>query len=255
MVDIASFRFGNVGNAFDEGYTRVAGLQQDRALMRAGNALASGNTAGATNALYGAGMLTEGRQVQRQQMDDAAAARKLTEDQEAEVLKTTADMAKNLGNVREPQAVVANFDRFYAPRLAQLGESAEEIAQVRQALAADPRNTLAALGAAVEQRIKTFNTSGGVIAVDEAALEEDFTDANATRVLYEPPPDPLEEELMRARIAATQAQVGQRQASAEASSARAAKTRAAPAGGRRGSGRSVREMSTAELLAIAQGGR
>lgn len=55
---------------------------------------------------------------------------------------------------------------------------------------------------------------------------------------YDLPQDDLAIELQRARIAATQAQVGQRQASAEASSARAARTRAGPAprsGGGRGS--------------------
>jgi len=148
MVDIASFRFGNVGNAFDEGYTRVAGLRQDRAAMRAGNALASGDYRGASGALYGAGMIDEGQELERRQAAQQAAAAKAQQDRQAEILKTTSDMATNLSNIEDPAEVLDNFERFYAPRLAQMGEAPEEIEQVRRGLARNHKTTLMALGAA-----------------------------------------------------------------------------------------------------------
>lgn len=82
-------------------------------------------------------------------------------------------------------------------------------------------------GGQVEQP-KTFQTRTAIVERDPRT--------GAYQERYTVPVDPLEQELIRERIAATRAQTGQRNASAAASSARAAKTRSS---GNNPGGRSV----------------
>lgn len=152
MVDIASFRFNDPGRAFDDGYGRVNALRTDRARLTAGNALTGGDYGGAANAFYGAGELEAGSRVQGMGETRQAAAAKATKDREKEVLDFTGEMAGRLStildeNKDDPTAAVGAFDTFFAPRLMQMGETPEEIAQVRQQLAGNARQTLLALGA------------------------------------------------------------------------------------------------------------
>lgn len=146
------YHFTDVGERFDRAYGRTNALREDIARSDAGNALTQGDYRGASNALYGAGMLGAGANVQaigegREAM--AAKAAKQREDdatalwgETAGRLSTIADDAKD-----DPTAVVGAFDTFFAPKLQELGETPEEIAQVRELLGRDPRRTLMALGA------------------------------------------------------------------------------------------------------------
>lgn len=152
MVEIANFRFNDPGRAFDEGYGRVNALRTDRARVTAGNALSGGDYGGAANALYGAGELEAGSRVQGMGESRQAAATKATKDREKEVLDFTGEMAGRLSTILDeskddPNAAVGAFDTFFAPRLMQMGETPDEIAQVRQQLAGNARQTLLALGA------------------------------------------------------------------------------------------------------------
>lgn len=152
MVDIANYRFNDPGRAFDEGYGRVNALRTDRARMTAGNALSGGDYGGAANALYSAGELEAGSRVQGMGESRQAAAAKATKDRETEVLDFTGEMAGRLSTILDesqddPNAAVGAFDTFFAPRLMQMGETPDEIAQVRQQLAGNARQTLLALGA------------------------------------------------------------------------------------------------------------
>lgn len=215
MVNVADY-FRADPEAFDRGYQRVNALQADRARMQAGNALTQGNYQGAASALFNAGDVDAGARVAYygQRRDNDAAEQKRA--QEKASWEAIGEVAGRLMNVyrSNPQAVGPAFDQL-SQRLIQVGETPEEIAQTRAQLLADPENTLMALGAAVEQKVKTFGDSrGGVYAVDEAALGRNFSDQNAIRTLREPHVDPLDEELKRAKIEATKAQERQRDASA-----------------------------------------
>jgi hypothetical protein len=152
MVDIANFRFRDPGQAFDEGYGRVNALRTDRARMVAGNALTGGNYGAAAGALYGAGDLAAGARVQGMGEERQAAAAKAQKDREDEIMTFTGEMAGRLSTILDesqddPNAAVGAFDTFFAPRLQQLGESPEEIAQAREQLAGNARQTVLALGA------------------------------------------------------------------------------------------------------------
>ena len=250
MINIADY-FKADPDAFKRGYDRVNALQADRARMQAGSALSGGDYRGAANALYGSGDVTGGLRVTESGQQRDAKAAELKREQEEAFWKTTGDIAGRLMNVyrNNPAAVVEQFDAL-APRLQQLGETPDEIAQTRAQLVADPESVLIRLGAAAEQKIKTYGDSrGGVYVVDEAALGRDFNAPDAVRTLREPYRDPLDEELKQARIEATRAQVGQREAAAE-------KSRRTGGGGGGGTAkRSASEMSDAELMAIVKGGK
>lgn len=155
MLNIADY-YRREPNAFDKGYERVNNMRQDRARIGAGNALAAGDYGSAANALYGAGEIELAARVAGAGEQRQAAAAKATDDREAQVLQLTSDMAGRLSAIadesEDPQAVVTNFDRFFVPRLRSLGETDQEIDQVRQGLAASPRETLLALGAGAAKR-------------------------------------------------------------------------------------------------------
>lgn len=152
MVDIAGYRFPNVAARAREAYDGVNAMRTDRARMDAGNALAGGDYGSAASALYGAGDLGGGAQVQAMGQRKQAAAAKAEKDQQGEVVALTGEMAGRLSTILEgakgdPGAALNAFDSFFAPRFRQLGESEEEIGQIRQHLGANPRETLIALGA------------------------------------------------------------------------------------------------------------
>ena len=152
MVDIANFRFDDTGKRFDAAYGRVNALRQDQANYSAGNAMMQGDFRGASNALYGAGDLTGGAKVQTygQQQQDRASQQ--VAGQHEAVYKYTTEMASRLSDILDqsgddPNAAVGAFDQFFASGLAQHGETPDEIAQIRQQIAANPRQTVIALGA------------------------------------------------------------------------------------------------------------
>lgn len=145
------YHFNDVGQAFDDGYNRVNALRLDRARMDAGNSLSGGDFRGAANALYGAGDLEMGARVARAGDERAAAQETARKDREAKVLEFTGTMASRLSQIADeanddPAAIVGAFDQFFAPQLQSLGESPDEVAQVRSMLQQNPRRTLLALG-------------------------------------------------------------------------------------------------------------
>lgn len=250
MVDIANFRFTNVADRARSAYDDVNALRQDQARLRAGNALKGGDFQGAAGELFGAGDTEEGARLAHYGTQRDALQLQQQRVNEKLSWETFGEVADRLINVyrANPQAVGSAFDQM-AGRLAEVGETPEEIAQMRERLMADPESTLYALGAAAQQKIKTYGDSrGGVYAVDEGALASNFQDPNAVRTLREPTIDPLDAELKQARIDSTRAQVGQRNAAA-------AKANRTPAGGGGSSKRTAQEMSDAELMAIAKGGK
>lgn len=152
MVDIANFRFDDTGKRFDAAYGRVNALRQDQANYSAGNAMMQGDFRGASNALFSAGDLTGGAKVQTygQQQQDRASQQ--VSGQHEAVYKYTTEMASRLSDILDqsgddPNAAVGAFDQFFAGGLAQHGETPDEIAQIRQQIAANPRQTVIALGA------------------------------------------------------------------------------------------------------------
>jgi hypothetical protein len=158
MVDIGNFRFTDVGRRFDESYGRVNALRLDRAHQQAGNALRGGDFGAAAGALYGAGDLKSGMAIQGYSDARDAARAKAASDRQSQVLEFTTEMAGRLSAIADqagddPDAIVSAFEQHFAPRLMQLGESQEEIAQVRQALAQNARQTLLALGAGAAKEL------------------------------------------------------------------------------------------------------
>jgi hypothetical protein len=171
MLNIAD-HYRRDPNAFDKGYERVNNMRRDRARIGAGNALAAGDYGSAADVLYGAGEIDLGARVAGAGEQRQAAAVKATHDREAQVLQLTSDMAGRLSAIadasEDQQAVVTNFERFFVPRLRSLGETDQEIEQVRQGLTSNPRETLLALGAgaAKQQGYEIRNAGEEVFVID-----------------------------------------------------------------------------------------
>lgn len=152
------YHFTDVGERFDRSYGRVNALREDIARTDAGNALTGGDYRGAANALYGAGMLGAGTNVQAIGEGREAMAAKAAKQREDEATAYWAEAAGRLSTIADdakddPTAVVGAFDTFFAPKLQELGETPEEIAQVRDLLGRDPRRTLMALGAGAAKKL------------------------------------------------------------------------------------------------------
>lgn len=164
MIDIANHRFTDVAGRAREAYNDYNALMTDRARMQAGSALSGGDYRGAANALYGSGDVTTGLRV----TESGQQAAKLKREQEEAFWKTTGDIAGRLMNVyrNNPTAVVEQFDAL-APRLQQLGEAPDEIAQTRQRLLADPETTLMALGAAAQSKDEGYTLGPGMKRFDK----------------------------------------------------------------------------------------
>ena len=157
MVDIASFRFPDVAARFDRGYERGQRFRQDAAARTAGNYLSMGRPQLAERALYGEGMIAEGQAVADREAKRMADEQKAQDARATKVMEFTKEAAGRLANVyrkyKDVNRTLAAFD-LLAPLFRQLGETPEEIAQVRQAIAGDPETALLALGAGAEQALK-----------------------------------------------------------------------------------------------------
>jgi hypothetical protein len=197
------------------------------ARQRAGNALAQGDYQGGANALLRAGQIGPGLQVQRagEQQDEGGiqeAAEKL------EFMGKAAGMLRRLPLEARAAAREQLMGTFQA-----MGLPPEVLQQIAQAELSD-QNLDVFAGETEKARANIYQMRDGSLVR--------WDGQEATRV-YEPPEDPLAEELARARIAATRAQEVQRRASAGASNARAAKTRSG-GGGRGGSSRGGRVLGS-----------
>lgn len=218
--------------ARQSGYDETQGFFDRETSKRAGRAMAQGDRAAAADELYGAGMIDagrtleqEGRQVasddRRARLEDQKLAREQQE-QSATFLKQAATVLRQIPTEARAEAYVSKV----APALKAMGIPDDIIAQAGQHL--DDMSLQTFIGE-VDNQVKLFNTSSGVVAVNPAALQQNINDPSATRVVYQ---DPLYKPYREAQIEATQARAGASQASAAASRARAAKT--SGGGGKRG---------------------
>lgn len=149
MLNIADYYRADP-NAFQKGFEGVNALRQNVARAGAGNALAGGDYEGAANALYRGGEVEAGTAVAARGEQQSRLARKDRDDRHDALLKHTADVASRLDRVqrefKDPARTLQAFDQL-APTFIQLGETPEEVAQIRTAIESDPDVTLMTLGA------------------------------------------------------------------------------------------------------------
>lgn len=224
-------------DAFDRSYDRGQAMQQDRARMQAGRSLASGDRRGAMQQFGQAGLTDDVRQVQADQMridQDERAVEQETYDRDQAEQKTRADVlvkvAQGLKSVPAGQRKAALSQ--ITPVFQNVGIDPVMFNELTDEQLTD--QALDMFSGEIENSVKLFNTSSGVVAVDEQALSRNLQDPNASRVVYQ---DPLAGEYRRAQIDATRARAGAAGASADAARARADRTRRMPVGqaGGRGS--------------------
>lgn len=193
---------------------------QRNALQQAGQAYAGGDAATARNALYGGGMFNEGLA-----LDRAEAQRTTQAEERAQVLRERqqgALVAGAMGLARMPvEQRWQAYQTRVLPHLRSQGVGDDILGQVTPDVLDDAN--LDALLTSFGAESATYNTRDGIVRVGPSGRGE---------VVYEVTPDPMEQELLRARIEATRAQAGQREAAADAANARANKTRASGGGGR-----------------------
>lgn len=209
-------------NALSRGFAFAQDAAQSRARRNAGNALSGGQPDLAAAALNEVGLLDEGQGVTNEVTRQQASAQALAEKERKEKLAWIGQGTASLLQIpaAERQQV---YEASIRPTLQAMGFDEETLKALDSADKTDAN--LRALATAVGQEVE------GVAANDRAGpngsiLRPDVNGAYAPA--YTPPVDPLEQELMRARIEATRAQVGQREASAER-----ARRPAAPRGGSR----------------------
>jgi hypothetical protein len=181
MTDIASFQFKDPLSSFNEGYGVANALQRRTTLQTAGNALATGDYPGGAADLYRSGDLQGGLQFDSIAKANAAAAGQGEADQKAQLLKLTQDTATRLSAFHQSQLnapgadpaaatqrTLAAFDEA-APQFKALGETDDDLAQVRAHIAADPQATFSGLGAAAAKElgydVKVVN--GQIVAIDK----------------------------------------------------------------------------------------
>jgi hypothetical protein len=207
----------NVLAAFSDVYGILEGMAQDRARRAAGNALAKGDYGGAQAALYRRGMISEGQGVGREQMAmqdrQQAQQQRLTEQQKAEAEQRVEFLQRATQALRRlpPEQRQAALQSQVLPILSQYpGFDEQMLAQVAQSDLSDQTldGFLSALGTEAQKWQLFQSRTGDIIAVNP-------NDPTQQQVAYDAPEDPnaaLEADYLRARIAATQAQVPLRQA-------------------------------------------
>lgn len=215
----------NAFDAFNSANAAAYGQAQrsvdQRARMQAGQQLQGGNPQAAAGALYGAGMLDEGQQIEgaAQVQDMRAQAQQNQQAQQAEAQQAEQAKAKGEALIKISQALksVPAGQRMGAlqrltPVFSQIGMDPSVFQGLGEQDLTD--QALDMFSGEVQNQLKFFNTASGIVAVNER-------EGTATPIYQ----DPLAQELKRAQIGATQARAGASSASAEAARARAAKTR------------------------------
>lgn len=232
MVDPNLFASGLGGfdRAYNTAYNRAQTSRDQMTRKKTGGLLASGDQAGAMAAAAEGGLLEDSRQISRdmqgqeQQQYERARQEKSDAQQQAERQGVALlQIAKGLQGV-PPEARLDALHKM-APVLEHVGVGADWLGQVTPDQLSD--QSLQILSGEIVKKIKLFNTSGGVVAVDEGALSKDINDPNASRVVYQ---DPLQPEYRQAQIGAMEARAGASRASANAANARARNA----GGGRKG---------------------
>lgn len=223
------------GQGADDAFDRRQRYAQERARLRSGRAMASGDAKGAAVVMYDAGMLDAGAAIESRQQAQEDRQLGLEKDRQGLERQAKADAAQALLKVSTAlQHVPAG------QRLATLERVKPALAGVINVGVLDglteadlTDDNLRMFGAEMDNSIKILNTSGGVVAVDPSALARDINDPNAHRVIYQ---DPYYAQRQEAQIDATRARAGASNASAEAARERAARSRRTPVGGGRGGG-------------------
>lgn len=204
--------------AVGDGYNFLQGIREDGARRKAGSSLATQDYLGAAGALAEEGMLGDAMQLQGFAAKQEAGAAEAEKAEKVDRIKWMLDATRGLTHVPAEQR-----QQFFAERLAPVLKSMGTPDEVIQQVAQSPMDdaSLQAFGAALgeeERKLQVVNRGdGGYDVVDPR-------DGGVVRSV-EPTQDPLERELLQARIDATRAQVGQREAAA-------AKSRRGPAGRR-----------------------
>lgn len=165
-------RFTDPGARFDSAYRRADRIADDAATYKASNALKTGDTGGAADAFYDAGMIDQASAVR-----DAESKRRTASRQEQ--LKFISETAIRLRQLHDqtrgpPELkkarVLSAFDQI-APRFKELGETDEEIATTRRQLETDADSTLTMLGAGAAAEADHLDLvkggDGSYVAVDK----------------------------------------------------------------------------------------
>ncbi len=144
----------NVRNPWDgvqSGYRLGNAMRMDIADQKAGAALAGGDYQGGANALLSSGNIADGLRVQDYSARQQAARTQAQDARKKELLDFTTEAASRLAEIhrtgKDPNKTLAAFDTYFAPRFRQMGESEDDLAEIRNGLASDADTTLMALGA------------------------------------------------------------------------------------------------------------
>lgn len=144
----------NVRNPWDgveSGYRLGNAMRMDIADQKAGAALAGGDYQSGANALLSSGNIADGLRVQDYSARQQAARTQAQDARKKELLDFTTEAASRLAEIhrtgKDPNKTLAAFDTYFAPRFRQMGESEDDLAEIRNGLASDADTTLMALGA------------------------------------------------------------------------------------------------------------
>lgn len=199
-------------------------FMRQRANVRAGQAINRGDRQAAAAEYYDAGLVGEGSQVEAYDRNLAAQDRSIDAAQVQERAKLLTQVSQALKTV-PMGARKEQLDRML-PIFQQVGIDTSPFAEITPDQLDDA--SLDAFSGAVDRELSVLgNLEDGVVMVDKTALQRDPQSTSAVRVLRDPNPNPLKQQLLEAQISATKSLGGQRDATAD-------KARRTPAGGGRG---------------------
>lgn len=230
------------------GFDELQGFKEQRARNQAGQALSQGDYQGGAGALYQGGLIDQGQQVEKAQTERQDHEREVQLKQQEMQGKALIRITQALKNV--PQGSRAAKLREIAPVFQQVGIDPTPFMGLSEQQLDNP--SLDAFSGEVVNHIKLFSTSGGVVAIDQEALQRNMQDPNAAHVVYQ---DPWAGELKQAQIEATRARADASYGSADAAHARADRARRTPIGraGGGGGGGGLDHIKTEDLIKAVRG--
>ncbi len=214
----------NFGQGYDDVYGRLQQGNEQRAKMRAGRAMSSGDPAAASREFYDAGMVGEGSLIQEHQQRQEDRQLGMQKDQQALEHQQKAEKLEAMGKVAEALIQVpagqrkATLDKIL-PAFERMGIPVDAFAGLTEDQLADA--SLQAFGAEVKSQLEIVKGGDGSYSVVNSQTGERLGGYQS----------PLAEEYKRAQIEATHARAGASSASAEAARARAERSRRPAAGG------------------------
>lgn len=170
-------RFDDPMDSFRQGYATGNALRRDAATMRAGRALAGGDTRGASAELLGSGMIDEGLGLQDREAEQREAAAQADAGKRKQAMEFTAQAAQRLRQVYDatPGDRTQKLSRLrqgyeqIAPTARQFGVSDEDFAQTWSQIEQDPETALTMMGAAAAKEAGyeiVKGSDGSYVAVD-----------------------------------------------------------------------------------------